>query len=172
MEEITSENQFAFTKGRQILDCVLIANEAIDYVKRLNLEGVVFKVDFQRAYDTISWDFLDLMLTKFGFGDRWRKWLQSCISTASISILINGSPTDNFRIQRGLRQGCPLSPLIYNIVAEGLSLVLAKASKARFFSGVKIGSEDLEVTHLQFADDLIIFSGASFSEICNIKRIM
>ncbi|XP_038994738.1 secreted RxLR effector protein 78-like [Hibiscus syriacus] len=130
MEEIISENQFEFTKGRQILDCALVDNEIMDYVKRRQVEGAVFKVDFQSAYDTVNWDFLDLMLVKLGSGE---KWIHLCISSASISVLVDGSPMDRFIILRGLRQGCPLSPLLFNIVVEGLSAVLTKASRASFF---------------------------------------
>ncbi|KAL4282863.1 hypothetical protein GQ457_16G008650 [Hibiscus cannabinus] len=161
MEEIISGNQFAFTKGRQILDCIQVANKVLDHVKSQKLEAVVFKIDFRRAYETVSWGFVDLMLAKLGFGNMWMKLIHSCISTTSTSILVNGSPTETFHICRVLRQGYPLSPLLFNIVAEGLSLVLDKAFRLGSLHGIKLGSKNLEVSHPQFVDDLIVFSGVS-----------
>lgn len=61
------------------------------------------------------------------FAPRWRKWIRECVSTASTAILINGSPTENFDLERGIRQGDPLSPFLFLIVAEGLSLMIKKA---------------------------------------------
>ncbi|KAE8711952.1 hypothetical protein F3Y22_tig00110267pilonHSYRG00019 [Hibiscus syriacus] len=85
---------------------------------------------------TVGWAFLDLMLEKMSFGVRWRGWIRSCISSASISVLVNGSPTERFRIKKGLRQGCPLFPLLFNIVAEGLSSMLFKAMSIGLFEGM------------------------------------
>ncbi|KAK8569220.1 hypothetical protein V6N12_007752 [Hibiscus sabdariffa] len=79
------------------------------------------------------------------------------VSTASVLVLINGSPSERFSLKRGLRQGCPLSPMLFNLVAEGLSLVISKAANRGFFEGVKLGADSLEITHLRFADDLLIF---------------
>ncbi|GMI70466.1 hypothetical protein HRI_000715900 [Hibiscus trionum] len=109
-----------------------------------------------------------------GCGVRWCKWIIQCISTASLSVLVNGSPTPCFALKRGLRQGCPLSPMLFNVVGEALSLLIKKATAIGLFSGFEIGhgncSESL--SHLQFADDLIFFTGASISELLNIKRVL
>ncbi|KAL4360722.1 hypothetical protein GQ457_04G018500 [Hibiscus cannabinus] len=170
--DIISENQFAFVKGRQILDCALVANEVVDSVRKSGNSCVVFKADFQKAYDTVEWSFLDLMMHKFGFGKKWRDWIMACVSTASISVLVNGTPTKRFRISRGLRQGCPLSPMLFNLVAEGLSSVLRRATEISLFEGVNVGNRNLQVSHLQFADDLIIFARAAENQVYNIKRIL
>ncbi|GMI70762.1 hypothetical protein HRI_000745500 [Hibiscus trionum] len=106
-----------------------------------------------------------------GFGSVWCNWIRRCISTASISILINGSPTKSFSIKRGLKQGCPMSPLLFNIVAEALSSLIKKAVSSGFFRWVSIGDKGLTISHLQFTDDLIIFCGASKAEVKNIIRI-
>ncbi|KAL4312751.1 hypothetical protein GQ457_01G025880 [Hibiscus cannabinus] len=171
MEGIIGEQQFAFCPGRQILDCSLIANEVIEHHKRKKLEGVIFKADFFKAYDTIDWGFLMFIMKKMGFRSVWCQWIYSCISSANVSILVNGSPTIPFTIGRGLRQGCPLSPMLFNLVAEALSALLRKATVLGFFNGFSIGQPALEVSHLQFADDLIIFCGPSKTQIINIVRI-
>ncbi|KAL4282105.1 hypothetical protein GQ457_03G003350 [Hibiscus cannabinus] len=171
-EEIIGENQFAFCQGKQILDCSLIANELIDFSRRNRLEGVIFKADFRKAYDSVDWGFLMFVMEKMGFGPTWLKWIYCCLSTASISVLINGSPSNAFSIGRGLRQGCPLSPMLFNLVAEALSVFIRSANKMSLFNGVRLGPSVPEITHLQFADDLIIFCGASETQIKNVVRLL
>ncbi|XP_038996102.1 uncharacterized protein LOC120120551 [Hibiscus syriacus] len=102
--QIIGDSQFAFIAGRQILDCSLIANETIDFVSKSRHSGVAFKIDFHKAYDTISWEFLLQILKKCGFREKWCMWIYKCISSAKISILVNGAPMEAFSISRGLRQ--------------------------------------------------------------------
>ncbi|GKV23714.1 hypothetical protein SLEP1_g33413 [Rubroshorea leprosula] len=75
---------------------------------------VEFVQEFSRndklAYDCVNWDFLDEMMTRLGFGEKWRMWIKECLQTASISILVNGSPTEEFKMERGIRQGDPIAP--------------------------------------------------------------
>lgn len=104
--------------GRQILDGVLIANEVIDRMKTSRKGGVVLKVDFEKAYDCVNWSFLRYILHRMGFGDLWISWIMECVSSASTSILVNGSPTKEFRLKQGLRQGDPLSLFLFNMVVE------------------------------------------------------
>ncbi|KAL4353692.1 hypothetical protein GQ457_06G031150 [Hibiscus cannabinus] len=173
-DTIIGNSQFAFIKGRQILDCSFIANECIDEFVRKKLRGVVFKIDFSRAYDTVNWNFLISIMKKMNFGDKWCDWIYKCISSASISVLVNGVPTDRFSIARGLRQGCSLSPTLFNIVGEALSRLLSKAVEVGLFSGFRIGNGDSQsmVSHLQFADDLMIFCEASLEQVLNVKRVL
>ncbi|XP_028101365.1 uncharacterized protein LOC114300709 [Camellia sinensis] len=74
-----------------------------------------------------------------------------------VSILVNGSPTEEFQPQKGLRQGDPLSPFLFIIAAEGLNLLLGRAIEKGLFKGASIGCDQLGISHLQFADDTIIF---------------
>ncbi|RVW62009.1 Transposon TX1 uncharacterized 149 kDa protein [Vitis vinifera] len=91
LHETIHSTQGAFVQGRQILDAVLIANEIVDEKKRSGEEGVVFKIDFEKAYDHVSWDFLDHVMEKKGFNPRWRKWIRGCLSSVSFTILVNGN---------------------------------------------------------------------------------
>jgi len=98
-----SSSQSAFIEGRQILDAVLVANEVVDDYKRRRLEGVLFKVDFEKTYDYVDWNFLDFMLESKGFGSRWRKWIWGCLSSTNFFVVLNGKPGKVFKAFRGLR---------------------------------------------------------------------
>ncbi|XP_071689956.1 secreted RxLR effector protein 78-like [Rutidosis leptorrhynchoides] len=124
---------------RYILDGALIANEVLHDVKVTKRKGFLFKVDFGKAFDSISWDFLMEIMKQMGFGQRWQKWIHACLSSASISILVNGSPTKEFSLQKRVRQGDPLSPYLFIMVAEGLNHLTKLAASHDRFSGISIG---------------------------------
>ena len=124
--------------GRQILDAILIANEALDSRLKNNVGGVLCKLDTEKAYDHIGWSFLMAVLKKMGFGERWIKWIEWCISTVRFSVLINGSPSSFFQTSRGLRQGDPLSPYLFVIAMEVFSSMLRRAISGGFLSGWRV----------------------------------
>ncbi|XP_028054290.1 uncharacterized protein LOC114258520 [Camellia sinensis] len=96
LPEVISENRSAFLGVRNIMDRVLIANEIVDWWKKTKTKGVILKLDFERAYDTVNWEYLLDMLQRFGFGSRWIGWIEACVTSHSISVLVNGSPTVEF----------------------------------------------------------------------------
>ena len=85
------------------MDAPLIENEVIDSILRRKEKGVLYKLDIEKAYDQINWNFIVMVLKKMGFEEKWIVWIKWCISTASFSILINGSPAGFFNSSRGLR---------------------------------------------------------------------
>nr|GEX20545.1 cysteine-rich receptor-like protein kinase [Tanacetum cinerariifolium] len=85
-----------FIKARQILDGTLILNEIVSWCKSRKEQALLFKVDFQKALDSLRWDHLDDILGKFGFGSKWRGWIRGCLHSSKASVLVNGSPTDKF----------------------------------------------------------------------------
>ncbi|GLU08685.1 hypothetical protein SLE2022_255820 [Rubroshorea leprosula] len=139
MADLINENQSAFVGGRQIFDGILVLNEVVDAVRKSKQESFILKVDFKEAYDCVNWDFLDNMMEKSGFGERWRKWIMEYLGSASISILVNGSPTEEFKSEQGLRQGDPLSPFLFLLVAQGFHRLMSKAVEKGIIEGVGIG---------------------------------
>ena len=93
MGKVISESQNAFVEGRQILDVVLIANEVVDSRLKGNEGGVLCKLDIEKGYDHVNWKFLMAVLRKMGFGEKWIKWIDRCISIVKFFVLINGSET-------------------------------------------------------------------------------
>ncbi|RVW90395.1 hypothetical protein CK203_045762 [Vitis vinifera] len=144
LHETIHYTQGAFVQGRQILDAVLIANEIVDERRRSGEEGVVFKIDFEKAYDHVKWDFLDHVLEKKGFSPRWRKWMSGCLSSVSYAILVNGS-------------------------AKGM---LMRAEERNMMEGFRVGRNRTRVSHLQFADDTIFFSNSREEELQTLKSLL
>jgi hypothetical protein len=120
MGKLISNNQSAFIKGRLLVDGVLALNEVVDLVKRARKKCIIFKVDFEKAYDSVNWNFLEYMLRRFGFREKWILWIKSYVFAGSLSVLVNGSPSQEVNIQRGLKQGDPLAPFLFFLWPRGL----------------------------------------------------
>ena len=147
-------------EGREILDASLIANEVIDSMLKKKEKGVLCKLDIEKAYDKINWNFLTVVFGKMGFKEKCMGWIQWCISTASFSVMLNGSPEGFFRSSRGLRQGDPLSPYLFVLGMEAFSLLVDRAVEGGFISGYKFkgrNGTERQITHLLFADDTLVF---------------
>nr|GEX73654.1 RNA-directed DNA polymerase, eukaryota, reverse transcriptase zinc-binding domain protein [Tanacetum cinerariifolium] len=163
---------FPFIAGRQVLDGPIILSEIIEWHKKRNKQLLIFKVDFEKAFDSISWKYLDHILDSLGFGYTWRSWIKSCISSSRASILVNGSLTSEFSINRGLRQGDPLSLFVFILVMEGLHNAFIKAVGNGLISGININNFNINISHLFFADDVIITTGWNARDLENIIRVI
>ncbi|RVW86687.1 LINE-1 retrotransposable element ORF2 protein [Vitis vinifera] len=172
LHETIFGSQGAFVEGRQILDAVLIANEVVDEKRRSGEEGVVFKIDFEKAYDHVEWGFLDHVLQRKGFSQKWRSWMRGCLSSSSFAILVNGNAKGWVKASRGLRQGDPLSPFLFTLVADVLSRLMIRAEETGITEGFLVGRDRTRVSLLQFADDTIFFSKASLDLLQNLKIIL
>jgi len=151
---------------------VVMANEVLDEIRRNRRSGVCFKVDFEKAYDLVRWRFLFDMLRRLGFHDKWIVWVKGFLGSSSVSVLVNGSPTKEFKPTRGLRQGDPLAPFFFLVVVEGLAGLVRQALRTEVLRGVKVGRNNIEGCLLQFADDTLFLCEYSFNNIFAIKVIL
>ncbi|XP_071688191.1 uncharacterized protein [Rutidosis leptorrhynchoides] len=172
IHKVISVEQSAFMKGRFILDGILVAYEVIGEVKRKKEKCMIFKADVEKAFDSINHNFLSKILEIMGFGVKWRNWISSCLSSASVSILVNGSPTDEFALRRGIRQGDPLSPYLFIIVAEGLNAMIKQALQVNLIKGIEVGKDRVIISHLQYADDTTIFGEWNRKNISNVFKVL
>ena len=136
---LISDSQSAFIKGCQILDGILVANEVVDEARKCKKELILFKVDFEKAYDSVDWNHLCEVMVKMGLPTLWHKWIKECIGAATASVLVNGSPADEFPLERGLRQGDPLSAFLFLLAAEGFHVLMHSLSESNLFFGYKVG---------------------------------
>ena len=115
------------------------------------------------------------MLERCGFSDKWRQWISFCLSTVRFFILINGTPHGFFGSSRGLRQGDPLSPLLFVLVMEAVGRMLDKAIHESRLSGFNVGASvgsSLMVSHLLFADDTLIFFYANIDQMLILRMVL
>nr|GEU39486.1 RNA-directed DNA polymerase, eukaryota, reverse transcriptase zinc-binding domain protein [Tanacetum cinerariifolium] len=161
----------SFIRSLQILDGQFVLNEVIQWCKLKKKQSLVFKVDFEKANDSVRWDFLDDILGKFDFGDKWRMWIQSCLKSSRGSIIINGSPTEEFQFFKGIKQGDPLSPFLFILVMESLHLSFQRVEKAKMFKGIKI-SLTVTLSHMFYANDAVFVGKWCESNITTLVHVL
>ncbi|KAL9681628.1 hypothetical protein QQ045_013414 [Rhodiola kirilowii] len=169
---LISPTQTAFLANRNIMDGIMVINELIHALKTEGRSALVIKLDFWKAYDSVSWEYLELIQRSMGFGCKWIDWMRPCYSSASMDVLINGSPSKEFPMKRGLRQGDHLSPFLFLLAAEGLSRIIDKVAGEGLINGVEWEKGGEKMTHLQFADDTVLFCQANLEEIQRLKMIL
>jgi hypothetical protein len=154
-------------KGRRIQDAIGAAHECIHSIKQKNQKALILKLDLKKAFDCIDWEFLRLILHAVGFGDKLTNWILACVTNANFVVLINGEASSFFKSERGLRQGCPLSPYLFILIMEGLSLLLNKSFSDHQLSGIKV-SKFIKIFLLMFVDDVLIMTKADLGGMdCN-----
>ncbi|GJS31423.1 RNA-directed DNA polymerase, eukaryota [Tanacetum coccineum] len=168
---IVSDVQSAFIADRQILDGPFILNEVLQWCKVKKKQALIFKVDFEKAYDSVRWDFLDEVLHKFGFGTKWRRWIQACLKSSKGSIIINGSPTEEFHFGTGLKQGDPLAPFLFILIMESLHLSFQRVVDAGLFHSLQLGGS-VNLSHMFYADDAVFVGQWSEGNINSLVHVL
>ncbi|XP_019175465.1 PREDICTED: uncharacterized protein LOC109170766 [Ipomoea nil] len=175
MEGIISESQSAFIPDRLITDNILLAAEVGHFLNRKQC-GVggwsALKLDMAKAYDRVEWSFLRKMMLALGFHGGWVELIMKCVTTVSYNIQVNGLRCDPIIPTRGLRQGDPLSPYLFIICAEGLSLLLQQAHTVGSLHGCRVARGASPISHLFIADDSLLFFKANVEEAGEIKRCL
>ncbi|XP_062014039.1 uncharacterized protein LOC133730473 [Rosa rugosa] len=160
LPSLISPNQNAFVLERLIQDNILLAHEAFHYLRLKRESGnheFGLKLDMNKAYDRVDWDFLKAALTRFGFSRRWITLIMMCVTSVSFSVVLNGNPGYFFKPSCGLRQGDPLSPYLFLIVSEVLSLRITRAIHDGSLLGIKLTRSCPVLSHLTFAEYSLFF---------------
>ncbi|XP_026410979.1 uncharacterized protein LOC113306234 [Papaver somniferum] len=172
LSKLISEDQVAFMKGINIHENIALASELINEINTERKHGnVSLKLDIAQAFDTVSWDFIAEVFRQYGFSDSWCMWVLNILSSARISVMINGCPEGYFSITRGLRQGDPLSPLIFVLIEDVLSRNISKLF-ANNSMNVMVSKKGVAPTHLLFADDILIFCKGNLHSLQNLKNML
>lgn len=162
LQRLIDYHQSAFLKNRYILDNVVLCHEVIHHCKHTNQKGVVIKIDFEKAYDKINWNYLLRIMNDRGFGDQWISWMADWLVSSQSCVNINGELTPYFFCKRGVRQGDPLSPYLYNLAADSLSKLFMKSRESGQIMGLGPPCDHQHsVTNCHYADDTILFLQAN-----------
>ena len=158
--------------GRHILEGVLVLHETIHELHTKKMDGVLLKIDFEKAYDKVNWDFLQQVMRMKGFNSVWCEWIHQFISRGSVGVKVNDDIGHFFQTRKGLRQGDPLSPTLFNIVADMLAILINRAKEDGQVAGLIPHLVDGGVSILQYADDTIIFMEHDLEKALNMKLIL
>ncbi|WVZ55635.1 LOW QUALITY PROTEIN: hypothetical protein U9M48_006273, partial [Paspalum notatum var. saurae] len=160
----------AFIRKRSIHDNFLYTQNLIRELKRVKAPTLFLKLDIAKAFDSVRWDYLLEVLQQMGFGNRWRDWVSILLRTANSAVLLNGDRGDYFQHGRGLRQGDPLSPLLFIIAIDPLQKLFSLAAEQGFLTPVHHRAARLRVS--LYADDAAIFLNPNRNEVMATHQIL
>jgi hypothetical protein len=172
VDDIISENQTTFIKGRNILEGVLILHEVIHELNTKKQSRIILKLDFKKAYDKLHWGFLEEVLILKEFPDKWVEWIKQAVQGGRVSINVNNEHGRYFRTFKDLRQGDPLSLLLFNLVVDALSALLEAASRNGRISGLVPHLVEGGLTHLQYVDDTVVMIQMEEESMVNLKLVL
>jgi hypothetical protein len=152
MWKLISSCQTAFIKGRNIMDGVISLHEA----KRKKQQGVVLKLDFEKAYYKVDWDYLMKCISQKGFCEEWCNKINSILRNGTLCVKINNTRGKDFGSHRGVRQVDPFSPFLFDVVAEGLAKMIRQAQFAGLITGLVPHLIERGVLILKYAYDTIL----------------
>jgi hypothetical protein len=167
-------SQQAFVEGRRISNNIIVAQEIAHFLSLNSWDGSDFmlKIDLAKAFDRIEWHFIVSALTRLGLHGHFINLIHACISSPMFSVIINGQSFAQFKSSRGIRQGCPLSPSLFVLAVNELSLALQEALQGNHLSGISLGSNCPPIHSLMFADDLLVCGKANMQEVNTISHIL
>ena len=172
---VIDESQSAFVPGRLITDNVLVAFETMHCInqRKKGKEALMaINLDMSKAYDRVEWAYLEAMMRKMGFHEKWISLIMMCVNMVSFSVLINNEPKGKIIPTKGLHQGDPISPYLFILCAEGLSAMLKREERVGHIKGVAVSRGAPRISHLLFADDSIVFCRATVEECGRVIKVL
>ncbi|WCJ39636.1 RNA binding RNA-directed DNA polymerase [Euphorbia peplus] len=164
----------SFVPGRHISDNVILVQEAIHSMHHRSRRpgDMIIKLDMEKAYDRVSWFFLRATLSLAGFSDHWVSLIMSCVEASDMKVLWNGEKLNGFKPSRGLRQRDPLSSYLFVLCIERLGHMIEDAVSCSNWSPISISRGGVSLSHVFFADDIVLMAEASIGQAVVIKNIM
>ena len=152
LPKLISSDQTGYVKGRYIGENIREISDIIHLTSLRDMPGLILLIDFEKAFDTLEWAFLDKALQSFNFGEVFRKWVKIMYTDISSCVINNGFTSSFFPLHTGVRQGCPLSPFLFILAVELLAIDIRKNTNIK---GIKIGNQEIKLS--QLADDTTCF---------------
>ena len=152
LDSLIHEDQKGFMSGRFIGENIKLIYDILFETKQQEIPGLILSIDFEKAFDTVSWKFIDKVLTYFNFGPSIKSWIHLFQNDSESCIIQNGFLSDFLKLKRGCRQGDPISPYIFILCAEILGKMIRKNEKLK---GITINGKEFRLS--QYADDTQIF---------------
>ena len=177
LPQLINEDQTGFVPGRYIGDNLRLLYDIMHYLQNENLPGLLVSIDFEKAFDSVNWNFMGKVLKRFGFGKDIIQWISAFYCDIKSSIIVNGQASSSFMIERGCRQGDPISPYLFILCAKILACMIREDENIK---SIKVENTEFKIS--QFADDTtFLFEGDkksfenlfkhlhSFGEISGLK---
>ncbi|OAE26480.1 hypothetical protein AXG93_815s1430 [Marchantia polymorpha subsp. ruderalis] len=171
LQKIVFPQQTGFIKGRQMLDNVLALWMAQDAAKTIKRKGMFVKLDFEKAYDRVEHNYLWDTMNKCGLGQQFTALVKGLTLGASTAVHINGAKTYRFPVGRGVRQGCPLAPLLFVLATQPLMAEMKLSFQAGRLRGYQVG-ETVILDYSLFADDMGVFIDDSFESFQELRVVL
>ncbi len=153
MNKLVHPDQTCGIKGRTIFENIIVAQDAIFVSNKNNKPLAIISIDQTKAFDRLNRGFMFKVLKKFGFGDSFINWIKTLYTDIESQICTNGYISKPFKLGRGVRQGCPLSPMLYTLTTEALLCAIRKSGNIKGF----LGPGDIEIKVKGYADDTAIY---------------
>jgi exonuclease III len=165
LEHVINLDQTCGVPGRTISDNLHLIRNVIDYVNQKDMECILLSLDQTKAFDRVSHEFMFKALKQYKFGPEFIKWIEILYFDTSSQVLVNGFLTDTFKVKRSVRQGCPISPLLYILVIEAFA---EKVRNDPDITGIPLPGTNKSVTISQYADDTNLF----LRELFSVKKVI
>ncbi|KAL3698885.1 hypothetical protein R1sor_012961 [Riccia sorocarpa] len=172
LQKLISWNQSAFLPGRNTHTSVLTCNEALHVARNSVKDFILLQLDFKKAFDSVNWLFVTEALKAFKFGERFQKYIRAILSTAASAIIVNGRRNKVVKITRSVRQGCPLSPLLFILVTQTLTVVIEQEVAAGRIQGIYLEKANMHYCLGLYADDSHMILGAKKEGATQTKNLL